>query len=464
VKAKLRPPVNFRNPGNMDYVAWLGSQGIAALGSAKSTNVDLLPGVGGSTFERLRWQARRSVLHRMEQLWPAPYAGLFQAMILGERGLVSRELRLEFQRSGTFHLLVVSGMNVAVFAVFLGWALRRMRMPTELTLLATVVLTCAYAALTQLGAPILRSVLMIAAYQVAALLNRDRAPLNTVAVAALALLVWQPAMLFEASFQLTFLAVLTIAGIGVPLFVLTTRPLREALHDIQDVNRDLLLRPRQAQFRLDIREIAAAAGKLVGERAALWLLTNTVLAALAIFELAALSLLMQISLTLPTVCYFHRINVHAAWANMVVLPLTGLLMPASMLAVGCSYVSHWLAWPFSVAARWALAGILLAVHGSGGAQMFDVRVPMPSWWAVAAIAVSYSLALMMARRQRALTAVSFGGAGRGGMDNLCPSASVYIPHQRSGDHGYRHRAGRLISAGHAARTHGPARLRRFAGR
>ena len=210
VRAKLRPPSNYRNPGNMDYVSWLRGQGVSVLGSAASTHIDVLPGAGGSAIERQRWRLRRAILQRMEQLWPAPYAGLFQAMILGERGLVERGQRMEFQRSGTFHLLVVSGMNVAIFAVFLLWLARRLRLPAECGILAALLLTCGYAWLTDLAAPILRSVLMIAAYQVAALLNRQRAPLNTVALAALALLAADPGQLFEASFQLTFLAVLTI--------------------------------------------------------------------------------------------------------------------------------------------------------------------------------------------------------------------------------------------------------------
>ena len=91
---------------------------------------------------------------------------------------------------------------------------------------------------------------MIAAYQFAALLNRDRAPLNTVALAALVLLAWEPSQLFDASFQLTFLAVLTIAGIGVPLFARTTGPLRQALVEVDDTGRDLTLEPWQAQWRL----------------------------------------------------------------------------------------------------------------------------------------------------------------------------------------------------------------------
>ncbi len=408
IRAKLRPPVNFRNPGNMDYVGWLRGQGVAVIGSAKSTNIDILTGLGGTPFERLRWHARRSVLRHMEHLWPAPYAGLFQAMVLGERGLVTHEQRLEFQRSGTFHLLVVSGMNVAIFAVFLLWLMRWLRLPAEYAIVATIVLTCGYAWLTDLGAPILRSVIMIVAYQIAALLNRDRAPLNTVSLAALALLVCDPNALFDASFQLTFLAVLTIAGIGVPLFSRTTTPMREALDDIANQHRDLTLRPRQAQFRLDLRAIASKLGYLIGTRPALWLLSKLIYLLIAVAELAALSALMQAALTLPTVWYFHRINPHAVWANMAVLPLTSLLMPTSMLAVAFSYLAGWLASPFAIAARWALQGILLTVHWSGGAQITDLRVAMPAMAAISAVALAYAVALLLSRRHWLLAFTSFG--------------------------------------------------------
>jgi len=406
IKAKLRPPTNYRNPGNMDYVSWLRGQGIAVLGSAKSTNVDVLPGLGGSSIERIRSRVRRSVLQQMERLWPAPYAGLFQAMVIGERGLVGRDQRLEFQRSGTFHLLVVSGMNVAIFAVFLLWLMRWLRLPMEYAAVSMIVLTCGYAWLTDLGAPILRSVLMIVAYQISAILNRGRAPLNTVSLAALVLLIVNPEALFDPSFQLTFVAVLTIAGVGVPLFQRTTTPLREALIAVDDIGRDLTLRPKQTQFRLDIRAISESLGTIIGLRPARWLVPKLTYTLVAAAELGLLSALMQVSIALPTLWYFHRINAHALWANMMVLPLTSVLMPTAMLAIAFSYVANWTAWPFALAARWSLQGILLTVHWSGGTQLPDLRVAIPALSAIAAVVIAYALALLLARRHALLTAVS----------------------------------------------------------
>jgi competence protein ComEC len=406
LRAKLRPPTNFRNPGNMDYVGWLRGQGIAVLGSAKSTSIDVLPGLGGSRVERIRWRVRRCVLERIAGLWPEPYAGLFQAMVLGERGLVSRGERLEFQRSGTFHLLVVSGMNVAVFAVFLLWLMRWLRLRQEYAVLAALALTVSYAWLTNLGVPILRSVLMIAAYEIAALLNRDRAPLNTLSLAALALLAMNPDELFDPSFQLTFVAVLTIAGLAVPLLGRTTGPLREALDEMENLGRDPALSPRQAQFRLDVRAISASLGQLTGAASARWVIPKLIYGAIALVELFVLSALMQIAITLPTVWYFHRVNGHALWANMAVLPLMSVLMPAAMLAVAFSYVAHWLAGPLALVARWSLQGILLAVHWSGGTQAPEHRVAMPALAALAAVGLCYGLALLMARRRWVLAAGS----------------------------------------------------------
>jgi competence protein ComEC len=267
---------------------------------------------------------------------------------------------------------------------------------------------------------------MIVAYQIAALLNRERASLNTVSLAGLALLVCNPEELFDPSFQLTFIAVLTIAGLAVPLFRRTTTPLREALDDLDDKRRDLTLRPKQAQFRLDVRAISAGLEGLIGERMAGWLLPSIMYATLAIAELAMLSGLMQAAITLPTIWYFHRVNAHALWANMAVLPLTGILMPASMLAVAFSYVAKWMAFPFALLARWALQGILFAVHWSGGAQAPGIRVAMPALGAIVAVGVSYGLALLLARRHRLLALASLA--------LLAASAWFVFAHPRQFEH------------------------------
>jgi predicted membrane metal-binding protein len=58
--------------------------------------------------------------------WPAPQAALIDAMVIGEEAFIDRDTRVDFQRSGTYHILVVSGMNVTILAFVAFWTLRRM--------------------------------------------------------------------------------------------------------------------------------------------------------------------------------------------------------------------------------------------------------------------------------------------------------------------------------------------------
>jgi competence protein ComEC len=124
---KLRPPRNFRNPGAFDHEGYLAERGIAAVGSAKFENVELLPGFTGGRLERIRNRMHASVIAKVHKLWPPREAARIDAMIIGEEAFIDRDTRVDFQRSGTYHILVVSGMNVSILAFVVFWTLRRMR-------------------------------------------------------------------------------------------------------------------------------------------------------------------------------------------------------------------------------------------------------------------------------------------------------------------------------------------------
>jgi competence protein ComEC len=126
--AKLRMPRNYRNPGAMDMAGYLASQGIRLTGSARASGVEVLPGFVGSRVGLWRSAARRSVLARIMQLWPGERGALMQAMLIGGRAFFGREIKTDFQRTGTYHILVVSGINVGILAFAAFWMLRRLPM------------------------------------------------------------------------------------------------------------------------------------------------------------------------------------------------------------------------------------------------------------------------------------------------------------------------------------------------
>ena len=201
-----------------------------------------------------------------------------------------------------------------------------------------------YAWLTALGAPVWRATLMLALYLGARLLYRGKSMLNAIGAAALALLIVNPQVLFGASFQLTFLCVWLVAAVGIPILERTTQPFVRGSQKY----RFHVLRfcsagksgAVPAGFAND-RGTAATLCRPPPALAGCWLVAARTL--LGVGELLLISVVMQIGLALPMAYYFHRATVVGLPANMLVVPLMELLMPAAVAAMALGYVSHALA-------------------------------------------------------------------------------------------------------------------------
>ena len=394
---KLRAPRNFGNPGAWDYAGYLREQGIFALGAARADRVEALAPGKTSGWRAWRSRVRRSILARTEALWDERHAGLIAAMVVGDKSEIRRDTRQQFQRTGIYHILVVSGMNVGILAAVVFWCLKRLRIGQITASIVTVLLAIAYAVLTEAGAPIVRATLMLTIYLGARLLYRERAPLNAVGLAGLILLVADPRALFDASFQLTFLSVIAIAGIAVPLLERTSEPYQRALWHIDSTAYDLTLPPRVTQFRLDLRLLEGRLSALVGRFASRRLVLGGVRAALYAFELFTVSAIAQLALALPMAAYFHRAVLAGLPTNLLAVPLTGILMPAASAAVALAYVSPVLAKPGALIAAWSLDGIQWSMDFVGRWRAADWRVAAPGAPALAVCAMAVGACLLAAR-------------------------------------------------------------------
>src|SRR6266851_10504573 len=340
---KLKLPRNFHNPGAFDYEGYLAENGIAALGSAKVADVESLPGFSGTRLELWRTRIHSSIIAKVHALWPPPQAALLDAMLIGEDAFINRDTRVDFQRSGTYHILVVSGMNVSILAFVVFWTLRRIRVSDVPATLLTIFFCVAYAFLTEVGAPVWRATLMCAIYLGTRLLYRDRAMVNALGAAALGLLVFDPRQLFTASFQMTFICVLIVAAIGLPMLERTSAFYRRALANWDSDDYSQSLPPGVAQFRVDMQLIAGRLARFVGERWSRRLVRFAARFGFGVFDLLFISAVMQLGLALPMAYYFHRAITVGLPANMRVVPLTELMMPAAVAALALGYVSLWLA-------------------------------------------------------------------------------------------------------------------------
>jgi len=405
VSAKLKLPRNFRNPGAFDYQSYLAAKGIAGLASAKAADIQLLPGFAGSRLELWRTRIHSSIIAKVHALWPAPQAALIDAMVIGEEAFIDRDTRVDFQRSGTYHVLVVSGMNVTILAFVIFWTLRRLRLSEIPATLVTILFCVAYALLTEVGAPVWRATLMCAIFLGTRLLYRDRAMVNALGAAALGLLVFDPRQLFTASFQMTFLCVLIVAAIGLPLVERTSRFYRRALANWGSDDYAGSLPPPVAQFRADLRLIAGRLARFLGTAFALRLMRGISLFFLSVFELLLVSAVMQMGLALPMAFYFHRAPTIGLPANLAVVPLTQLLMPAAILAISLGYISPLLAKLPALLTAAALEAITGAVHGLGSLRLADLRVATPSLVMITAASAALILAMILARRRAILAFV-----------------------------------------------------------
>ncbi|HZR64527.1 MAG TPA: ComEC/Rec2 family competence protein [Terriglobales bacterium] len=398
--ATLVLPRNFRNPGAFDYAGYLRDNGIVATASTKYERIEILPGFSGSRFELWRARVHRSIIGRIHAIWPERIADLMDAIVLGEETFIERSTRVDFQRSGTYHVLVVSGMNVSILAMFALWALRRMGLSNAAASISAIVLILAYAVLTKEGPPVWRAALMFAVYLCTRLLYRDRAMLNALGAAALVLLIADPRVIFGASFQMTFLCVALVAGIGVPVLENTIHPYSQGIRNLDAIAYDRSLPPAIAQFRLDLRMLLNRLALIFPGRVARRAALVSLRIVLGSVEFITMSAVLQIGLALPMAYYFHRATSVAMPANLLVIPFLELLMPAALLSIALSYLWMELAKIPALVAGFALEGIAGTVKWLGGMRLADIRVPGPSTMAIGFCIAGILLCMIFVRSKR----------------------------------------------------------------
>jgi competence protein ComEC len=143
-------------------------------------------------------------------------AGVFKAAVLGNRYGLARDTAERFRDGGTFHVLVISGLHIT-FIGGLVWFAARLVTRRAWQWAASVACVWVYAVGVGAESSVVRASLMFTVAALAPAIGRRSSPLNSTGGAALALLVWRPANLFDPSFQLTFLSVAAIVAIALPV-------------------------------------------------------------------------------------------------------------------------------------------------------------------------------------------------------------------------------------------------------
>jgi competence protein ComEC len=225
VKGELETPPQL---DEFDYEGYLARQGIYS--TMTYPEIEVL--ATGKGFKPLAWvySLRNSLSQTLAEVLPEPPASLAQGVVLGMRYNISPEIRDDFVQTGTAHLLAISGLHLAIMAGMLLsiglWLFGRRRYIYIWLALGIIWL---YALISGMHTPVVRGAIMASLFLAAELLGRQRTAITSLAFAAAIMVGINPPILWDASFQLSFLAMAGLIFLAPPLMNLGRRAVSQTI-------------------------------------------------------------------------------------------------------------------------------------------------------------------------------------------------------------------------------------------
>jgi competence protein ComEC len=359
----LQAPINFRRParylddGVADFERQTALDGVSLLGSIKSGLLIDVVTPGSMLDERaadIRAFVRRAVARDVAPRSELS-AAIVDAVLIGDRSGLPDESRTRLQAAGTYHVIAISGGNIAILAGVLVLLLSITGASGRLVAAVTLVLLLAYAEIVTAGPSVWRATFVAMAYLVARLLDHRSAPWQAMAVAGALLAITTPLDVRNAGFILTFGAT-------------------AALLEVSRVHRQ----PAHARSR--------------GAAAASWLVVSMLT-----------SFAVEVALLPVMAATFSRVTAAGIVLNLVAVPAMGIVQVAGMIVVAIDRIG-----PAASLAGWIAHLGAQAIVGS--ARLIDIlpwltrRVPPPA----PLVVISYyvALAIVVLARRTAFRAAS----------------------------------------------------------
>ena len=307
--------INEGNPYEFDYRNYLNNKKIGYRIFLKENNYHLLNGCQQINISHRALILRQILIEKLHGSGiKDDHVHLISSISFGARDEVDKETIQSFTNTGVIHVLAVSGMNVGLIFIILDFLFRFLKNGSAGNILHTVIILLgiwSYALLTGMSASILRAAMMFSFLLIGKALNRNSNIFNSLAVSAFLLIAWDPFMIWDVGFQLSYVAVLSIVVIQ-PFFYK-------------------------------------------------WLFFKTVLFD-KIWLMLTVTFAAQIG-TLPfTLYYFHQFPVYFWLANMVVIPLVTVILYLTFVVVFLSYLSGFLTSIFSFVLDWSVRLVLISVN------------------------------------------------------------------------------------------------------
>jgi len=326
---RLKPPHGNLNPGGFDYERWLFTQGIGATGYVRPYPKPKLMG------QDPPWRnidvLRQTISDRLDA--NLADAGMIKALTIGEGSGIGQDQWEVFRKTGTIHLVVISGSHIGMVAGLVYWLVQKcwawtgyLRWPPQrVAAWAAMAAGLFYAALAGFSVPSQRAAIMLVVFMVAIIQQRPVRPFNALAIALLAVLFYDPLAVLAPGFWLSFLAVALI--------------------------------------------VFTVAGRL--GKPSLWL------------ETVKINWVTSIGLSPLLLWFFQQVSLCSPLANFIAVPVIGLfVVPLALLGVVLLFVHEGLAGGLLLALDSVLQALhaVLAMMAAWPLAVFDH--PQPPFWAL----------------------------------------------------------------------------------
>ena len=210
LQGALRRPYVFSS-ASCSYRDYLSRQGIYLVMHIKNS-LQIIPQLhkGGSRLIIFSFWLRSKMDEVISKYLPDLPAGILSAMVLGQRKAIPWLVNNSMVKSGTVHILVVSGFNVGIVAFIVNLLLKIIRIRRKARIILVAICLLIYCLATGATNPVIRATVMGLIFLLAYILKRNPDMYNSLAGAALFILIINPRQLFDVGFQLSFSSVLAI--------------------------------------------------------------------------------------------------------------------------------------------------------------------------------------------------------------------------------------------------------------
>ena len=333
--ASVRRPARYLDDGVPDQQRAAARRGLILVGSVKSGALVRVLATGSWIDERaadLRAYVRDVVGRRIGAL-DSTAGAIAAAILIGDRTGLDATLEDRLQAAGTYHVIAISGGNIAILAITLLALTSLVRLPTAAATILVAILLAFHGGVVGGGASVTRATAMAIGYLLLSVVDLRAAPLSALAAAGAAMIALAPEIVADAGFLLTVCATGAIVLLAVRL-----------------------------------------SGAVVSSRHAS--------ARFAVVAVIAASVATEIVLLPIAAALFGRVTAAGPILNLVAVPAMAVLQQAGLVAVVCD---RWWPWLAAVAGRIALVAAYALVESSRLVDWLPgitKRVPAPDWWVI----------------------------------------------------------------------------------